>query len=178
MNLEKLKNIYQQFMDELGVDWSDENNVDTPMRVAKYFRKFLTEEQFVFTKFPAEKADEMVIVKDIPFYSLCAHHHLPFFGVAHVAYIPGEEIIGLSKLARVVDLYAGNFQNQERLTTQVADRLQLELNPKGVAVMLTAEHMCMSIRGVKKHGAKTTTTKLLGVFKTNPDARAEFLNSI
>jgi len=178
LNTEKLAEIYKQFMNELGVDWSDPNNAETPLRVAKYFKEFLTPKEFTFTTFPAEGTDEMVVVANIPFYSLCAHHHLPFFGVAHVAYIPDGRIVGLSKIPRTVDLYAGRLQNQERIASQVAEHLQRELKPVGVAVILKATHMCMCSRGVKKEGSQTTTSKMLGVFHTDINARNEFLNLI
>mgnify|MGYP003342013476 FL=1 len=118
----------------------------------------------------------MIIQTNIPFYSLCEHHTAPFFGYANVAYISDKKIVGLSKLARTVDLYANRFQNQERITTQIADRLQEELNPIGVAVNLKAQHLCMCMRGVKKHDTWTSTNKLLGVFKTDINCRNEFLN--
>jgi GTP cyclohydrolase I len=120
----------------------------------------------------------MIIQTNIPFYSLCEHHTAPFFGTADIAYIPNDKIVGLSKLARSVDLYANRFQNQERITTQIAERLQSELNPKGVAVHLRAQHLCMCMRGVKKHDTWTSTTKLIGAFKQDDKARAEFLNLI
>jgi GTP cyclohydrolase I len=120
----------------------------------------------------------MIIQTNIPFYSLCEHHLAPFFGHAHVAYIPNGKIVGLSKLARCVDLYARAFQNQERITTQVAERLMEELDAKGVAVVITAQHLCMAMRGVKKHDTHTTTSKMMGAFKDNLNARQEFLNLI
>jgi GTP cyclohydrolase I len=141
-------------------------------------REFLETKEFNFTTFDAEGTDEMIIQTNIPFYSICEHHTAPFFGTADVAYIPNEKIVGLSKLARTVDLYANKFQNQERITTQIAERLQNELNPKGVAVHLKAQHLCMCMRGVKKHDTWTSTSKMLGVFKTDLNARNEFLNLI
>ena len=120
----------------------------------------------------------MIVQKDIPFHSLCEHHIAPFFGVGHIAYIPNKKIVGLSKLARTLETYSRRLQNQERITTQVAEFLWNELEPKGVAISLTAKHMCMEMRGVKKHNTSTTTNKLLGFFKDDPDARNEFLNSI
>jgi GTP cyclohydrolase I len=128
------------------------------------------------TTFPNEEGyDELVVVRDIPFHSLCMHHLLPFHGTATVAYIPGDRIIGLSKLARVVDLFARDLQVQERLTTQVADWLESRLRPKGVGVVLEAEHMCMSLRGVQKPGARTTTSALHGLIREDARTRAEFL---
>jgi GTP cyclohydrolase I len=128
------------------------------------------------TTFPNEaRYDELVVVRDIPFHSLCMHHLLAFHGVAHVAYLPGERIIGLSKLARVVELFARDLQLQERLTMQIATCLEDELQPKGVGVVIEAEHMCMSLRGVQKAGARTTTSALLGLLRDDPRTRAEFL---
>jgi len=141
-------------------------------------KEFLEPKEFNFTTFDAEGTDEMIIQTNIPFYSLCEHHVAPFFGVANVAYIPNGKIVGLSKLARTVDLYANRFQNQERITTQIAERLQNELNPLGVAVTLKAQHLCMCMRGVKKHDTWTSTSKMIGVFKDNLNARNEFLSLI
>ena len=151
---------------------------DTPRRYIKFLKEFLTPDEFNFTTFDAEGTDEMIIQTNIPFYSLCEHHLAPFFGHAHVAYIPNGKIVGLSKLARCVDLYARAFQNQERITTQVAERLMEELDAKGVAVVITAQHLCMAMRGVKKHDTHTTTSKMMGAFKDNLNARQEFLNLI
>ena len=123
----------------------------------------------------AEGYDEMVIVRDIPLFSLCEHHLAPFFGKATVAYIPDGKVVGLSKLARVVDAYARRFQVQERLTTQIADLLDNELSPKGVGVVVTCRHLCMEARGVQVHGTSTVTSALRGVIKDKPEARAEFL---
>lgn len=151
---------------------------DTPKRYIKFLKEFLNTPDFNFTAFDAEGTDEMIIQTNIPFYSLCEHHLAPFFGHAHVAYIPNDKIVGLSKLARTVDLYAHNFQNQERITTQIAERLMKELDAKGVAVVLTAQHMCMSMRGVQKHDTWTTTSKMVGYFKDDHKARQEFLDLI
>ena len=169
---------FQQILKELGEDTSREGLQETPKRYVKFMREFLTPKDFSFTTFDAEGADEMILQTNIPFYSLCEHHTAPFFGVASVAYIPNERIVGLSKLARTVDLYANRFQNQERITTQIAERIQEELNPKGVAVTLKAQHLCMCMRGVKKHDTWTITNKLIGVFKDDNKARSEFFNSI
>ena len=169
---------FQQILKQLGEDTSREGLIETPKRYVKFMREFLEPKEFNFTAFDAEGTDEMIVQSNIPFYSLCEHHTAPFFGVANVAYIPNGKIVGLSKLARTVDLYANRFQNQERITTQIAERLQKELNPLGVAVTLKAQHLCMCMRGVKKHDTWTTTSKMLGVFKTDLDARTEFLNLI
>jgi len=169
---------FQQILNKLGEDVSREGLIETPKRYIKFMREFLEPKDFNFTSFDAEGTDEMIVQSNIPFYSLCEHHTAPFFGVANVAYIPNNKIVGLSKLARTVDLYANRFQNQERITTQIAERIQLELNPLGVAVTLKAQHLCMCMRGVKKHDTWTTTSKMLGVFKTDLDCRTEFLNLI
>jgi len=169
---------FQQILSKLGEDISREGLIETPKRYIKFMREFLEPKDFNFTTFDAEGTDEMIFQTNIPFYSLCEHHTAPFFGVAHVAYIPDKRIVGLSKLARVVDLYANRFQNQERITTQIAERIQNELNPVGVAVSLKAQHLCMCMRGVKKHDTWTITSKMLGAFKEDEKARNEFLNLI
>jgi GTP cyclohydrolase I len=129
------------------------------------------------TTFPNdEHYDELVIARDIPVYSLCEHHLLPFHGVAHVGYLPADRIVGLSKLARVVDLFAGRLQVQERLTRQVAEWLWEQLQPRGVGVVIEAEHMCMTMRGVRKPGTTTATSALLGAVRTDPRTRDEFLS--
>jgi len=161
-----------------GEDVAREGLKQTPERYVKFLREFLTPKEFAFTAFDAEGTDEMIVQTDIPFYSLCEHHLAPFFGTATVAYIPNEKIVGLSKLARCVDLYANRLQNQERITQQIANRLNEELSPKGVAVSLKAQHLCMSMRGVKKPNAMTTTTKLLGIFKDEEKTRNEFLRYV
>jgi GTP cyclohydrolase I len=166
---------FQQILKQLGEDTSREGLIETPKRYVKFMREFLEPKEFNFTSFEAEGTDEMIIQTNIPFYSICEHHTAPFFGVANVAYIPKDKIVGLSKLARTVDLYANRFQNQERITTQIAERIQKELNPIGVAVTLKAQHLCMCMRGVKKHDTWTQTSKMLGVFKDDLNCRNEFL---
>jgi GTP cyclohydrolase I len=144
--------------------------------VAKAYAELLTPKPFNLTTFPNDEGyDELVLARDIPFHSLCMHHMLPFHGVAHVAYLPGDRIIGLSKLARVVDLFARDLQVQERLTCQVADWLQANLAPKGVGVVIEAEHLCMSLRGVQKPGARTVTSALHGLVREDSRTRQEFL---
>jgi len=144
--------------------------------VAKAYAELLTPKPFNLTTFPNDEGyDELVLARDIPFHSLCMHHMLPFHGVAHVAYLPGDRIIGLSKLARVVELFARDLQVQERLTRQVADWLQTHLAPKGVGVVIEAEHLCMSLRGVQKPGARTVTSALHGLVREDPRTRQEFL---
>jgi GTP cyclohydrolase IA len=135
----------------------------------------LTPRSFNLTTFPNDEGyDELVLARDIPFHSLCQHHMLPFKGVAHVGYLPGDRILGLSKLARVVELFARDLQVQERLTKQVADWLQGRLDPKGVGVVLEAEHLCMCLRGVRAVGSRTVTSALHGVLREDPRSRAEF----
>lgn len=175
---EPVENNFVRILQYLGEDPNREGLKETPKRYIKFMKEFLAPKEFNFTSFDAEGTDEMIVQSNIPFYSLCEHHTAPFFGTAVVAYIPNGKIVGLSKLARTVDLYSNRFQNQERITTQIAERLQKELNPKGVAVSLKAQHLCMCMRGVKKHDTWTTTTKLIGVFKEDDKARAEFINYI
>jgi GTP cyclohydrolase I len=159
----------------LGRDPRSAHLADTPRRVAHAYAEMLTPREFDLTTFPNDEGyDELVLAKDIPVQSLCEHHLLPFHGVAHVGYLPGERILGLSKLARVVELFARDFQVQERLTKQVADWLQDHLAPKGVGVVIEAEHQCMSLRGVRAVGSRTVTSSLHGVLRENPSSRQEF----
>ena len=159
----------------LGQDPSSEHLRDTPRRVAAAYAEMLTSEAFTLTTFPNDEGyDELVLARDLPFQSLCEHHLLPFSGVAHIGYLPGSRILGLSKLSRVLDRFARGLQVQERLTKQVADCLQQTLQPKGVAVVLEAEHQCMSLRGVRAHGSRTVTSALHGLLRDNPATRGEF----
>ncbi|HEV2892103.1 MAG TPA: GTP cyclohydrolase I FolE [Frankiaceae bacterium] len=159
----------------LGQDLDDDHTKETPRRVAAAYLELLTPREFTPTTFPNEEGyDELVIARDIPFHSLCRHHLLPFTGVAHVAYLPGERILGLSKLARIVETFARGLQVQEALTKQVADWLQENLAPKGVGVVLEAEHLCMSLRGVRATGSRTVTSALHGLLRDDPRSRAEF----
>jgi GTP cyclohydrolase IA len=163
-------------LDALGVDLTDESVRDTPRRMARMYAELLTPASFRPTTFPNDGGyDELVVATGIPFHSMCEHHLLPFVGVAHVGYLPGERIIGLSKLARVVEHFARNLQVQERLTTQVANSLDSHLAPKGVGVVIEAEHLCMSLRGVQKPGARTMTSALHGVVRDDARTRQEFL---
>jgi GTP cyclohydrolase I len=159
----------------LGQDPDDEHTRETPRRVAAAFTELLGARPFDLTTFPNdEQYDELVVARDIPFHSLCQHHLLPFKGVAHVGYLPGDRVVGLSKLARVVELFAHRLQVQERLTKQIADCLQEHLAPKGVGVILEAEHLCMSLRGVQAHGSVTTTSAVHGLLRDDPRSRSEF----
>ena len=161
----------------LGVEVDSEHLRETPRRVAQAYAELLTPVPFNATTFPNDgNYDELVLVRDIPFQSLCAHHLLPFHGTAHIAYLPGERIIGLSKLGRVVDQFARALQVQERLTVQIADWLEETLLPRGVGVIVEAEHLCMSLRGAQKPGAMTVTSALRGALKHDPRTRQEFLS--
>jgi GTP cyclohydrolase IA len=161
----------------LGADLGDEALRDTPQCMTGACAKLLTPEWLDLLAFPSDDGyDELGVVRDIPFRSLCMHHVLPFRGVAHVGYLPGERILGLSKLARVVGLFARELQLQERLTTRIAHSLERELKPKGVGVVIEAEHQCMSLRGVRTLGARTVTSALHGLVRDDPRTRGEFLS--
>jgi GTP cyclohydrolase I len=166
----------RELLRAVGADVDAAALEETPRRVADAYAELLTPQPFRATTFPNDDGyDELIVARSIPFHSLCMHHLLPFHGVAHIAYLPGERIIGLSKLGRVVEFFSRDLQIQERLTTQVADWLQRELEPKGVGVVLEAEHLCMSLRGVQKLGAKTVTSALRGLVRDDPRTRQEFL---
>lgn len=163
----------------LGYDLADESLQDTPRRVAAAYEQMLTPASFDMTTFPNDEGyDELVVARDIPFSSLCEHHLLPFVGVAHVAYSPGGRILGLSKLARVVQTYSRDLQVQERMTMQIANWLEQELAPQGVGVVLEAEHMCMSLRGAAVPGTRTTTSALRGTLRVDARTRQEFLSLV
>jgi GTP cyclohydrolase I len=165
------------FLQALGVSLDTESLRDTPRRMAEAYAELLTPRDFNVTTFPNDEGyDELVLVRDIPIRSVCEHHLLPFVGVAHVGYLPGDRILGLSKLARVVELFAHGPQVQERLTKQVADWLDTQLRPRGVGVVVEAEHLCMTLRGVQAAGARTLTSTLLGALRDNAGSRAEFLD--
>jgi GTP cyclohydrolase IA len=173
---EAVRRAARDMLRALGADVDGAALEDTPRRVADAYAELLTPQPFRATTFANDDGyDELIVARAIPFHSLCMHHLLPFHGVAHVGYLPGERIIGLSKLGRVVELFSRDLQIQERLTTQVADWLQRELEPKGVGVVLEAEHLCMSLRGVQKLGAKTVTSALRGLVRDDPRTRQEFL---
>ncbi len=160
----------------LGADVDADALEETPRRIADAYAELLTARPFRATTFPNDEGyDELIVARAIPFHSLCMHHLLLFQGVAHVGYLPGGRIIGLSKLGRVVEFFSRDLQIQERLTTQVADWLERELEPKGVGVVLEAEHMCMSLRGVQKLGAMTVTSALRGLVRDDARTRQEFL---
>jgi len=173
----------RRILEELGEDPDREGLQRTPQRV-KQALSFLTQgyrmdpEKVINEALFSEDYEEMIVQKDIDFYSLCEHHLLPFFGKAHVAYIPHHKIVGISKLARLVDVYARRLQVQERLTNQIANIIMEKLDPLGVAVVIEAEHLCMRMRGVEKQNSIIITSTLLGAFRTRQDTRAEFMNLI
>lgn len=178
-----LEDVVRQMLKNLGEDPEREGLLKTPERVARSLR-FLTKgyetdprEVINGAKF-TEKYNEMILVKDIAIYSLCEHHLLPFWGKCHVAYIPSEKIIGLSKIARLVEIFARRLQVQERMTTQIAKVIEESLAPLGVAVVIEAEHLCMQMRGVQKPGSSAVTSEMLGAFRNNQATRAEFMNLI
>ena len=164
------------FLAALGVPTDSDATADTPARMARAYAEMLTPRSFDLTTFANdEDYDELVLAREIPVQSVCEHHMLPFLGTAHVGYLPGQRILGLSKLARVVELFARRPQVQERLTKQIADWLQSHLQPRGVGVVIEAEHMCMTVRGVRATGTSTVTSTLLGTLREDPRSRAEFL---
>jgi GTP cyclohydrolase I len=166
----------------IGEDPNREGLLDTPNRIVKSWKEIYAgynqKLEDLITVFDAEKHDQMIIVKDIEFYSMCEHHNLPFFGKAHVAYVPDKQIVGLSKLARVVDMFARRMQVQERLGDQVADAIMEVLKPKGAACVIEAQHLCMCMRGVQKQNSTTITNSLRGGFLTSPEARAELFSKL
>jgi GTP cyclohydrolase I len=182
-NIEKLALHYKDILELIGEDSSREGLVKTPMRVAKamgFFTQGYEQDADAIVRSAIFESDnrQMVIVKDIEIYSLCEHHLVPFFGKAHIAYVPNGHIVGLSKIARVVDVFARRLQVQERLTTQIKNCLQTALNPLGVAVVIEAQHLCMSMRGVQKQNAITTTSDFTGTFLKDSKTRMEFLQLI
>lgn len=178
-----LEPLIRELLTRLGENPNRDGLLETPRRVSETFA-FLTQgyeqriEEIVKNAIFRERYDEMVIVKDIDFYSLCEHHLLPFFGHAHVAYLPAGRLIGLSKIPRIVDMFSRRLQLQERMTVQIADCVRQILRPKGVAVVVDAQHMCLSMRGAEKQHARTVTSAMLGAFRNNPRTRAEFLSLI
>lgn len=176
IDLEAAERAARDLLLAFGADLEDEAMRATPRRVATAYAELLTPSPFEATTFPnVEGYDELVVATQIPFHSLCMHHLLPFYGIAHVGYLPGERIVGLSKLARVVEYFSRDLQVQERLTQQVADWLDEHLQPKGVGVVFEAEHLCMSLRGIKKPGTRTVTSALHGTLRSDSRTRQEFL---
>jgi GTP cyclohydrolase I len=168
----------QDLLRAIGADLDYPGMIETPRRIAASLAELVTPAEFGATLFRNEGYDELVLVRDIAFQSLCMHHLLPFHGVAHVAYLPDDCIIGISKLARVVDAFARDLQLQERMTVQIADWLEQELSPRGVGVVISAEHMCMTIRGVRKPGARTVTSALRGTLRDDARTRQEFFSLV
>lgn len=184
IDLEKIEQAVHMIIEAIGEDPSREGLIDTPKRVARMYAEVFAgldtdPSRHLKVQFTEEEHEEMVIVKDIPVYSMCEHHLIPFYGKAHVAYIPRKgKITGLSKFARVVDEFARRPQLQERLTSQIANAVMDELSPLGVLVVIEAEHMCMTMRGVKKAGAQTVTSAVRGIFNKNPVTRSEAFSMI
>lgn len=179
----KVEQAVLMILEAIGEDPTREGLIDTPKRVANMYQEIfagldIEPKEFLKVSF-SEYHDELVLVKDIPLYSMCEHHLLPFYGKAHVAYIPqGGKVLGLSKLARVAEAYARRPQLQERLTSQIADCIYETINPFGVGVVIQAEHMCMTMRGIRKPGSLTVTSALRGVFETRHQTRAELFSLI
>jgi len=182
MDLKKIEKLVKELITEIGEDPEREGLVDTPCRVAKSFEKMYSgygqDPSKLVTKFDGGDYDEMIICKDIDFFSTCEHHMLSFFGKVYIGYITEKKIVGVSKLSRIVELYARRLQNQERLTMQIANTLNDLLKPKGVGVVIEAKHLCMMVRGVEKQNVTMTTSAFTGLFKGNLNTRSEFLKLI
>ena len=183
MDFEAIRDAVLEVIRAVGEDPEREGLINTPDRVSRMYAELLSgysvdPEKIINGALFNINYDEMVLVRDIEFYSLCEHHMLPFLGRAHVAYLPKGKVIGLSKIPRIVDMYARRLQVQERMTRQIADLLQQTLEPQGVAVVVEAMHMCSMMRGVKKHDARMTTSAMHGAFRANLATRQEFLDNI
>ncbi|MHC4663328.1 MAG: GTP cyclohydrolase I FolE [Planctomycetota bacterium] len=182
MDEKKIEEAIRLLIDGLGDIPERPGLADTPARVARMYGEICCNigksDSGIIKKLPAERHDEIVLVRDIPFYSICEHHMLPFLGVCHVAYIPKEAISGISKLARTVEFHSRKLQVQERLTSEIADTLMRDLDPKGVIVVMDAEHLCMTMRGVKKPGARTVTSVVRGIFRDKIATRNEAMSLI
>lgn len=183
MDIDTIESSVEKILEAIGEDPEREGLIKTPHRVAKSYKELLAgyrmDPRSLINDAVFDVAyDEMVIVRDIEFYSMCEHHMLPFMGKVHVAYIPSDKVIGLSKIPRIVDLFSRRLQVQERMTTQIADYIDVVLKPQGVAVVAEGMHMCMMLRGVKKKDARMTTSSMLGVFRNDMSTRMEFLDHI
>lgn len=183
VNQEKIQQAVRLIIEAIGEDGNREGLVGTPQRIAQMYEEVFwgldqDPRQVLLVGFEEERHKEMVIVRDIPFYSMCEHHFLPFHGVAHVGYIPNGRIVGLSKLARLVDILSRRPQVQERLTSQIADIIDETLQPDGVGVVIEAVHLCMTMRGVRRSGAIAVTSANRGLFRSQPATRAEFISLI
>jgi GTP cyclohydrolase I len=182
VDTERIKKAVREILLAVGEDIDREGLKDTPDRVARMYSELLggmlEEPEKSIKRLFNESYDEIVLLRDIPFYSICEHHLMPFIGSAHVAYLPAGSVVGVSKLARVVDSFARQLQVQERLTDQIADFLMKNLEPRGVAVVLEASHSCMTIRGIKKPGSVMVTSSLRGIFRSDPRSRSEIMTLI
>ena len=183
IDLKRIEDAARQILIGIGEDPEREGLLKTPQRVAKAYAELMdgyskNPEKLINGALFGVDYDQMVVVNDIEFYSMCEHHMLPFFGHAHVAYLPNGKVIGLSKIPRIVDMFAHRLQVQERMTQQIAELINDQIHPQGVAVVVEAQHMCMTMRGVKKQEATMTTSAMLGVFRTRLETRLEFLNRI
>jgi len=182
MDHEKIKKITAELISAIGEDPEREGLIETPRRVSKsydtLFGGYEKDPKDVVTVFDGEDYDEMIICKDIDFYSTCEHHMLPFFGKAYVGYLPDKKIIGISKIPRIIEIYARRMQNQERLTMQIAKAINDLLKPRGVGVVIKAQHLCMLARGVERQNAVITTSSFTDLFRSNPETRSEFLGLI
>ena len=181
--IKKIEQLTKELLSEIGENVDREGLLKTPKRVAKaweFFSNGYTQNinEIINDAIFSEEADDMVIVRDVEFFSLCEHHLLPFFGKAHVGYIPNGKVIGLSKIPRIIDMYARRLQVQERLTHQIADSIKDVLEPKGVAVVMEGRHMCMQMRGVEKQNSFASTSAMFGKFKNSVETRSEFLSII
>ncbi|MFH1284389.1 MAG: GTP cyclohydrolase I FolE [Candidatus Peregrinibacteria bacterium] len=182
MDQKKLEKLAKELIIEIGEDPEREGLKETPRRMAKAFEKLFggyeKDPAKVITEFDVENYDEMIICKDIDFYSTCEHHMQPFFGKIHIGYIPEKRIVGISKLPRIAEIFSRRLQNQERLTVQIADTLNKIIKPRGVGVVIEAKHLCMMARGVEKQNTVMTTSSFRGLFKNNAKTRSEFLRLI
>ena len=182
MDLDKIKQGVLLILEGIGEDPSRRGLRETPERVARMYEEIFYGRNIdpvqIIKTLASDRHDEIVLVRDIPFYSMCEHHLLPFLGVAHVAYLPAKRLMGISKLARIVDLYSRRLQVQERLTTDIAECIMLSIKPRGALAIIEAEHLCMTMRGVKKPGARTVTSVVRGIFRKNPATRAEVISLI
>ena len=183
MENDKIENLTKQLIEEIGEDPSREGLLKTPSRVSKawsFFSRGYNQDldEIINNAVFNENATDMVVVRDVEFFSLCEHHLIPFFGRAHVAYLPNGKVIGLSKIPRIIDMFSRRLQVQERLTRQIAETVKEILDPIGVAVIMEGQHMCMQMRGVEKQNSLTTTSSMLGKFRQSDRTRAEFLSII
>jgi GTP cyclohydrolase I len=183
MDKEKIKDGVKLILEGIGEDTKRPGIKHTPKRVAEMYEEVFSgledsPERDILKPIAGESHDEMILIKDIPFYSVCEHHLLPFIGKAHIAYIPSGNIVGLSELAKALEYFAKRPQVQERLTTQLADLIMKKVKPKGTMVVIDAEHLCMSMRGIKKPGSRTVTSAVRGIFRTKTNTREEMLSLI